>query len=429
MSSSREGAQAATCFRGIAVAEELRRRLGQVELLFVGTNKGIEARVLPERGERVEFLEVSPLKGRSTVELLRSVSRLPTALSAARRIVRDFAPDLVIGVGGYAAGPVVAAAKTLGLPTALLEQNAHVGLTNRWLSKVVGRAYVSFEETLSRFGTGARLLGNPVRADLVALAQRASADPEGFEARAGTVLVIGGSQGARALNEGVPSAIALIKDRHPDIRIVHQCGRGAEESVREAYATHGLDAEVVPFIDDMAAAYGNAALVIARAGATTLAELSALGRPSILVPYPFAAEDHQTKNARAFEAAGAAICIPQEEVAGRLSTAIDSVLGELTTRRAMAEAARRLGRPDAAAAIVDDVCEWLGWGAGPVSSEPAQRSGVRTLRFDDDDDDDELEFSRPRLRGYGSYSPVLGRAARPRQPRRALVFEETLAWD
>lgn len=157
-------------FPGLAVAEELRRRLGQVEFLFVGTKKGIEARVLPERGERVEFLEVSPLKGRGLLEVLRSVSRLPTALAAARRIVRDFAPDLVVGVGGYAAGPVVAAAKTLGIPTALLEQNAHVGLTNRWLAKVVGRAYISFEETLSSFGSGARLLGNPVRSDLVALA-------------------------------------------------------------------------------------------------------------------------------------------------------------------------------------------------------------------------------------------------------------------
>lgn len=417
-------------FPGLAVAEELRRRLGQVELLFVGTKKGIEARVLPERGERVEFLEVSPLKGRSPVDLLRSVSRLPTALAAARRIVRDFAPDLVVGVGGYAAGPVVAAAKTLGIPTALLEQNAHVGLTNRWLAKVVGRAYISFEETLPSFGSGARLLGNPVRADLVALAQRASSDPEGFEARASTVLVIGGSQGAQALNEAVPSAIALLKGRHPEVRVVHQCGRGSEETVRQAYSQHGIEAEVVPFIDDMAEAYGNAALVIARAGATTLAELSALGRPSILVPYPFAAEDHQTKNARAFEAAGAAMCIPQSEITENLSTAIDSVLVDLPARRAMSDAARRLGRPDAAAAIVDDVCEWLGWSADSTSSEPSdQSSGVRTLIVESDEASDDMEFRRPRLRGYGSYSPVLSRATRPRQARRALVFEEALTWD
>lgn len=419
-------------FPGLAVAEELRRRLGQVELLFVGTRKGIEARVLPEKGERVEFLEVTPLKGRGPVDLLRSVARLPTALSAARGIVRDFAPDLVVGVGGYAAGPVVAAAKTLGIPTAILEQNAHVGLTNRWLSKVVDRAYVSFEETLERFGAGARLLGNPVRADLVALAHRASTDPEGFEARANTVLILGGSQGASALNEAVPAALALLKSRHPDLRIVHQCGRAGEEDVRAAYASHGLKADVRPFIDDMASAYGSAALVIARAGATTLAELSALGRPSILVPYPFAAEDHQTKNARALESAGAAICLPQDQLSSeRLAAAVDSVLGDVSARGLMAEAARGLGRPDAAAAIVDDVCEWLGWTPPPSSQTPTNtpKSGVRVLSAAEDDDEHDMEFRRPRLRGYGSYSPVLRRASRPRPARRALVFEETLAWE
>ncbi|MCU0675369.1 MAG: undecaprenyldiphospho-muramoylpentapeptide beta-N-acetylglucosaminyltransferase [Myxococcota bacterium] len=283
-------------FPGIALVEELRRRL-DVDVLFVGTARGIEARVIPERGDALELLDVTPLKGRSVGGLIESLGKLPGAMSRAANVVRQHRADLVVGVGGYASGPVLAAAAAMGTPTALLEQNAHLGLTNKMLAKVVGRAYLSFEETRGTFGKKARVVGNPVRAELAAWAKRASADPEGFESRASRILVIGGSQGAKALNETVPAGLAKLAPelKRLGLRVVHQTGAAMRDEVVERYAALGLEADVVSFIDDMAQAYASAAVVIARAGATTLAELQAIGRPSILVPYPFAADDHHCR--------------------------------------------------------------------------------------------------------------------------------------
>jgi UDP-N-acetylglucosamine--N-acetylmuramyl-(pentapeptide) pyrophosphoryl-undecaprenol N-acetylglucosamine transferase len=250
----------------------------------------------------------------------------------------------------------------LGVPTAVLEQNARVGMTNRLLAPVVGRAYVSFAETASTFlASRVRVPGNPVRRAFVDAARRAAMDPDGFEARARRVLVLGGSQGARALNTIVPDALARAGLADRGVSVLHQTGPAMRDEVEAAYRALGVDAEVVTFIDDMAAAYASAALVVARAGATTVAELCAVGRPSILVPYPFAADDHQADNALALERAGAARCIREGALdAGSLATAIAGLLDDDEKRSAMAEAAREAGRPDAAAAIVDDLCAWLG---------------------------------------------------------------------
>lgn len=397
-------------FPGIAVVQELRRRL-DVEVTFVGTERGIEARVLPERGEQLELLDVMPLKGRSPAELWRSMMRLPGAMMQAAQIVRG--ADLVIGVGGYASGPVVAAAAMQRIPTAILEQNAHVGLTNRMLAKLVGRAFLSFEETAPLFGEAARIVGNPVRQPIAAMAERASADPDGFESRAETVLVMGGSQGARALNLTAPEAFAKLT-KAP--KVIHQTGAAMVAEVQARYDELGVEAEAVAFIDDMARAYADAAVVVARAGATTLAELQAIGRPSVLVPYPYAADDHQAVNARALESAGAAHCILEEELdADTLASAVDALLTSPGAARAMAAAARGRGKPQAAAAIVDELVDWLALSTdeatpsrGPVVVE-GPSSGTE----------------RRRLRGYGSYQPVLvGReaTARPITRRRPLVF-------
>ncbi|MCB9627686.1 MAG: undecaprenyldiphospho-muramoylpentapeptide beta-N-acetylglucosaminyltransferase [Sandaracinaceae bacterium] len=397
-------------FPGIAVVEELRRRDPSVEVLFVGTERGIEARVLPPRGERLETMEVTPLKGQSPVALMKSVARLPGALGRATSLVREFAPDLVLGVGGYASGPLLLAASRLGIPTALLEQNAHVGLTNRLLAGRVGRAYVTFDETLARFGQErARLVGNPVRRDFVSAAQRAVTDPIGFEARATDILVLGGSQGARALNQTVPEALAQAGLTGTNIRVVHQSGPAMRDEVERRYRELGVDAEVKSFIDDMARAYANAAIIVGRAGATTLAEICAVGRPSVLIPFPHAADDHQGKNAEALEAAGAAICVREETLSAEgLGALVRELLADPARRRRMADAARGRGRPDAAAAIVDDVCDWLGWadvrggGGGQVSeadaepvsdSDPAPAAGGDT------------ELAPKSLRGVRPYLP------------------------
>lgn len=349
-------------FPGIALVEELRRRNPNIEVLFVGTARGIEARVLPERSEELALLDVKPLKGQGALKTLASLVRLPKSAGQAISLLRSFRPQLVVGLGGYASGPLLAAAVTLRLPTAVLEQNAYVGMTNRMLAKWVGRAYLTYSETVEVFGSKrSRVLGNPVRRDFVQVAKLSDLDPVGAEARAERILVIGGSQGARCLNELVPEALAGARVAQRGIEVTHQTGHAMLEEVRGRYESLGIKADVVPFIDDMARAYRSAKVVVGRAGASTLSELCAVGRPAILIPFPFAAADHQLKNARALEAKGAAVALPELSLTvEQLANTVERLLMDNAARRAMAQAARELGRPDAAAAIVDDLYEWIG---------------------------------------------------------------------
>ena len=363
-------------FPGLAVVEELRRRVPGLEVKFVGTARGIEARILPGRGEALELLNVTPLKGQGVGARFKSFARIPTAMKEAASLMRGFEPDLVLGVGGYASGPVLLAASLSGRPTALLEQNAYVGMTNRILARFVDRAYVAFEQTERVFGASkSRLTGNPVRQEFVEHARLALADPEGFESRARTVLVLGGSQGARKLNEDLPRALAQAGVADRNLEVVHQTGEAMREEVEAIYRELGIRARVVTFIEEIARAYANASLVVARAGATTLAELCAIGRPSILIPFPFAADDHQTKNADALEAQGASICIQESDLeVDRLAALIAGLLDDPAKRQAMAHAAREHGRPDAAAAIVDDMMGWIGGVEPSGESTPAPES-------------------------------------------------------
>lgn len=408
-------------FPGVAVVEELRRR-GPVAVRWVGTRRGIEARVLPERGEALELLEVTPLKGRGSGDVARSVARIPRSVAASTRMVRAFRPDLVVGLGGYAAGPVLVAASSLGVPTAILEQNARVGLTNRLLAGVAGRAYVSFEETAGEFPTArVRSVGNPVRRDFVDAARRASADPEGFEARARQVLVVGGSQGAKRLNEVVPEALARGGVAATGLRIVHQTGAAMRDEVAARYRDLGLEAEVVPFLGDMARAYAEAAFVVCRAGATTVAELCAVGRAAVLVPYPHAADDHQRKNAEALARQGAAVAMPEDALdVPTLAAEVRRLAGDRGARLALADGARRLGRPDAAAAIVDDLVTWL----GPTPRRQPERRPHALLSAAVAPPPEDAPQRHPGLRGRRPYHPGLvaaDGARRGSRPRRQLT--------
>jgi len=410
-------------FPGIAVYEELKRREPELQTLFVGTARGIETRVVPSLGERLECIEVAPLKGRSPQQLLRNLTILPQAGLQAARILRDFRPDLVIGVGGYAAGPMVLTARAMGVRTALLEQNAHVGLTNRLLSRFVERAYLSFEETRSQFpAAAARVVGNPVRRQFVKVGHMARMDASGFEMRARKILVIGGSQGAKVLNEQVPIALAQLDLRGAGIEVVHQTGHVMCETVRARYAELGVNATVTPFIDDMAKAYASAAVVVGRAGATSLAEICAVGRPSVLVPFPLAADDHQWHNAQALQSRGAAEAIRESDLTPeRLASTLRTLISQPEARRRMADAARAMGRPDAAAAIVDDLCAWLGCASADDSGETDDNEGGS--------EGDDLEEATTRARAVAARFPPGTEQRRDmalRRPRRAR--HRSVAW-
>jgi UDP-N-acetylglucosamine--N-acetylmuramyl-(pentapeptide) pyrophosphoryl-undecaprenol N-acetylglucosamine transferase len=341
-------------FPGLAVAEALEEAYPGVVVTFVGTARGLETRAVPRTGRALELVDVQPLKGRGPLGALAGLARVPRALFAARRLLARLDPEVVVGLGGYAAGPVVLAASLGGRPTALLEQNALPGLTNRLLARRVTRAYLTFPESADRFPKGvARVVGNPVR--------RAFTEDAGGPADPPEVLVLGGSQGARTLNRVVPEALALLAAKGIRPKALCQTGAADEASVRARALELGLAVEVAAFVDDVAAAYRRAAVVVCRAGATTLAEICAVGRPSILVPYPFAADDHQTKNALALEAAGASVQLADRDLTpDRLADALADLLADPARRARMSEAAKARGRPDAAREIARDLPSLVG---------------------------------------------------------------------
>jgi len=350
-------------FPGVALAEELRARDPQATIKFVGTRRGIEARVLPELGWDLSFIEVSGLKTVGTLGAVKGFFRLPRALWQARRIVKQFVPDAVIGVGGYASGPVVLAAKLRGIPTAICEQNSIPGFTNKLLGRFARRIFLSFEES-RRFFNAKKIdmSGNPVRRELVQ--KLLTAGPEQFGPGGSSlgapavpgpvhVLVVGGSQGAVAVNALASHAlIALAKDL--PLAIIHQTGEKDLEPTSARYREAGVTAECRAFIKDIAAAYQRADIIIGRAGATTVAELAIAGKPAIFIPYPFAADNHQELNAREMADRGAALMFRQSELtADALASALRPLLADPARRADMSAAMKALAKPQAAATVID----------------------------------------------------------------------------
>lgn len=336
-------------YPGIAVADEVKARGGEV--LFVGTTRGLEARVVPAAGYALELLAVSGLKRMGLGATMRGLSRLPLAFARSLAIVRRFRPDVVLGVGGYASGPLVAAAALLGRPTAIQEQNSVPGFTNRTLGRVVRAVLAAFEEARSFFPAAKfTVVGNPVRRQFV---ERAAA---GAESLVPSLLIVGGSQGARAVNDLVMGAAEILAAKNALPRTVHQTGTADADRCRERYQALGLAAtvSVQPFIEDMAGTLGAATVVVGRAGALTLAELAIVGRPAVLIPLPTAADDHQTRNALAFADAGAALVLDQRQAtAADLAEHLAGLLSDPQRSRAMAAAMKTLARPRAAQDIVD----------------------------------------------------------------------------
>ena len=344
-------------FPGLAVARELLRRQPDAVITFAGTSRGIEARVVPREGFELDVLRSAGLKGTTAAALARGLVLLPLGGVDAWRILSRRRPDVVIGVGGYSSGPVVLAAAARRIPTLLMEQNAVPGLTNRTLARVVSAAAVTFDETITYFGRRGFVTGNPVRAEFFARGDAAAV--------AGTVpprvLIFGGSQGAHAINMAMVEAATKLAAHPGGLAITHQTGERDLERVREGYRRTGLEARVEPFLYAMDREVKGADVVVARAGATTLAELTAAGKPAILIPLPTAADDHQRKNAEVLARAGAAEVLDQRSLSGAiLADRIAALASDAPRRAEMARAAKTLARPDAARAIADRVLALAG---------------------------------------------------------------------
>ena len=342
-------------YPGIALARELQRRDRSTTVTFAGTAQGIEARVVPREKFELDLIHVTGLKGKSRIERAIGLALLPISAIDAWRVIAKRKPDVVVGVGGFASGPVLAVAALSGYPTMLLEQNALPGITNRLLARIVRAAAVNFEAALAYFPRTGFVAGNPVRLEFFP-AQNEEANDRFTKPRdAARVLVFGGSQGSHAINLAVVEAATRLAASGVRLAITQQTGERDLDLVRDAYQRAGLEARVEAFIFEIDREMKAADVVIARAGATTLAELAASGTPSILVPLPTATDDHQRKNAEVFAKAGAAVVIEQGELKTALAELLKTVISDPKGRQRMSEAARSLARPDAAQRIADRV--------------------------------------------------------------------------
>jgi UDP-N-acetylglucosamine--N-acetylmuramyl-(pentapeptide) pyrophosphoryl-undecaprenol N-acetylglucosamine transferase len=343
-------------YPGIAVAREIRRRDPEARVTFAGTARGLEARVLPREGFELDVIRSGGFKGKSLGTRARNAVLLVSGAAGAWSILGRRSPDVVIGLGGYSSGPVVLLAALRGIPTLLMEQNAVPGLTNRLLARVVSAASVAFDPTTAYFGGKAFVTGNPVRPEFLEAGHTEIAEGEARPPGATGVLIFGGSQGAHAINVAMVEAAAELVAASIDLVLTHQTGERDVDVVREGYRRAGQAARVEPFLFAMAREMTAADLIVCRSGATTVAEITAIGRPAILIPLPTATDDHQRKNAEVLAQVGAAEVIEQRDLTGgRLAGRIVNLVRDPERRRLMGQAARRLARPDAASRIVDRV--------------------------------------------------------------------------
>lgn len=338
-------------FPGIAVAREVLALRPASAVSFVGTAAGIESRVLPREGFALDTIRSAGLKGKSLAALARGVALLPLSAIDAWHAISRRAPQVVMGVGGYSSGPVVLLAALRRIPTLVLEQNAVPGLANRRLARVVDAAAVTYEGTLRWFPRGAFVSGNPVRAGFLA----ASAVEGGGETGR-RILVFGGSQGARAINDAMIAAAPALAAAARRVALTHQTGEADLARVRAAYRDAGLAARVEPFLHEMETEMAAADLVVSRAGATTLAELTVSGRAALLIPLPSATDDHQRRNAEALAARGAADVLPQSQMTGEvLAQRVLALLDNPGRLASLRTAARAAARPEAARVIAERV--------------------------------------------------------------------------
>lgn len=342
-------------FPGIAVAEEFLARKAGNEVLFIGTSNGIEARVLPRLGYPLELIAVTGMRRKKGIEQIRGLALLAKSYFQSKKILEAFGPDIVLGVGGYASGPVVLAAGRFQCRRFIHEQNALPGFTNKLLARFAEKIFISVEESGRYFPAGKTLLaGNPLRREILRDIRTSDRDRDAEDEF--RLLVFGGSAGAHSINMALADALPLLGEVKGRLAIKHQTGENDVEAVTAAYGKEGLKAEVQPFIHDMAEAYRWADLVICRAGATTIAEVTACGKACIFIPFPYATDDHQRRNAEALVAKGAGFMLLNRDLSGeRLANMIRELMGDRERLKIAGMCARQLARPDAARIIVDEM--------------------------------------------------------------------------
>src|SRR5437868_5979546 len=327
----------------LAIARELKARYG-AEVLFVGTARGMENRLVPQAGFGLMRVKVGVLKNVNLITRMRTMFDLPRAVVDARKIIKVFGPDVVVGVGGYASGPAMAAAIMMHIPTLAFEPNYVPGFANKIVGHRVSAAAVHFEYT-EKFFRNAQVVGVPVRAEFFKVAASGGDHSP-------TLLIFGGSQGARAINQAMVAAAPGVLRQIPGLQIIHQTGEREYNDVAAGYEHAGVKAEVSPFIDDMPAAFARADLLLCRSGASTVAEITAAGKVAVFVPFPHAADDHQRRNAEALSSRNAAMLIPESELTtDRLVDAIASLLNDPVRLQQMSAVSRSLAHPNAAGEI------------------------------------------------------------------------------
>lgn len=346
-------------YPAIALAREFLRRDPMTKIVFVGTTRGLESKVLAHEGFQLALISAKPIMGRGLMDILKGLWAMPVSLWQCRNILKATGAGLVIGVGGYTSPMMVMAAALTGVPRVILEPNAHPGLANKVVGPFAQRVFLAFTSAAGSFTAAkVRVVGTPIRKDFLTSMSPSSAENPSSRHH---VLVFGGSQGAKAINSAAIEGLVPILRRRPEISVTHQTGELDYGRVKEAYERAGVAVEVTPFLYDMPTAINAAGVVVARAGAMTVAEVTACGKPAILIPLPTAIYDHQTKNAKVMQDAGAAVVIPQAELSGeRLAHAVTGILDDADKRRAMAAASLSLRRMDAAEAIVRECYALIG---------------------------------------------------------------------
>ncbi len=340
-------------FPGIALAEELMRR-NSAEVLFVGSEKGLESKVVPKKGYRIKYLPAEGIMGRSFFAKAKAVYKLLLSLFKSRRLISSTRPDIVVGTGGYvSAGPVLMAS-LMSVPTLIMEQNVVPGAANKFLGRFADAVAATYLESVSQFPKEkAYLTGNPIRAEITQAQKGPSYSLFGLDPALFTIFVFGGSSGARSINNALITALNHMMDLREKIQFLHQSGERDYQSVREAYRKSGFKAMVAPFIYQMPEAYSVADLVVSRSGATTLAELTALGKPAIIVPYPHAG-GHQDYNAEKLARIGAAVLIKDGELGGEgLAMELRKLMENEEKRVEMIMKSRSVGEPDAARKVAE----------------------------------------------------------------------------